>query len=92
MESLGPGELKYVITQTCFFIKVRLTSYLEIRLLGLTMAVKPRPDKVKLKYGNTRTLLCGETRVWNPSDGASSELSGNTAVRPLWPLGLTQIW
>ena len=61
MESLGPGELKYVITQTCFFIKVRLTSYLEIRLLGLTMTVRPHPDMVKLKYGITRALPKWET-------------------------------
>ena len=47
MESLGPGELKHGITQTCFFIKVRLASYLEIRLLGLIMTVRPYPDMVK---------------------------------------------
>ena len=55
------------------------------------MAVKPRPDKVKLKYGNTQTPLSGETQAWNPSNlvsssmvsprlssslGVSSELSG----------------
>ena len=51
MESLGPGELKHGITQTCFFIKVRLASYLEIRLLGLIMTVRPYPDMVKIKYG-----------------------------------------
>ena len=78
-------------------IKVRLASYLKIQPSGLTMAVKPCSDKVKLKYGNTQTPLSGETQVWNPSDlvsssmasprlssplGASSELSGNTADRP----------
>ena len=68
MESLGPGELKHGITQTFFFIKVRLASYLEIRLLGLTMTVRPHPDMVKLKYGITYTPLSGETQVWNPSD------------------------
>ena len=68
MESLGPGELKHGITQTSFFIKVRLARYLEILPLGLTMTVRPHPDMVKLKYGNTHTPLSGETHVWNPSD------------------------
>ena len=69
MESLGPGELKHGITQTCFFIKVRLASYLEIRLLGLIMTVRPYPDMVKKnRVWNFHTLLNGETQVWNPSD------------------------
>ena len=56
-------------------IKVRLASYLGIRPLGLIMAVRPHPDKVKLKYGSTQTPLSGETQVWNPLDLVSPSMA-----------------
>ena len=66
MESLGPGELRHGITQTCFFIKVRLASYLEIRLLGLIMTVRPYPDMVKIKYGISTLYEVGRLKYGIP--------------------------
>ena len=43
-----PRALKYGVPRAT--IKVRLASYLEIRPLGLIMAVRPHPDMVQLKY------------------------------------------
>ena len=62
------GNPKDLVTPQCGITQVRLASYLEIRLLGLTMTVRSHPDMVKLKYGITYTPLSGETQVWNPSD------------------------
>ena len=42
--------------------------YLGVRPLSLTMAFRPHPALVKLKYGITLTPLRGETQAWNPSD------------------------
>ena len=43
-----PRTLKHGVPQAT--IKVRLARYLEIRPLGLIMAVRPHPDMVQLKY------------------------------------------
>ena len=47
-----PGALKLGVPRAT--IKVRLASYLGIRPLSLTTAVRPHPDVGKLKYGITQ--------------------------------------
>ena len=73
-------------------IKVRLASYLEIRPLGLTMAVRPRADMVKLKHGITQTPLSGETQAWNPSDLVSSSMASPRLSSSFFLFGETQVW